>query len=113
MITNFERNHYRNNAINDVEALNNVLDEDVDIFDMGLAYQDNGSGFLIANVPVRLRKGELLQAQSNDDFCQTILTRQSGNIDSKFFVGPCNDGLLRLQHPTDPEGVEIVLPETL
>ena len=56
-------------------------------------------------------KDELLEAQSKDDFCQTILTRQYRNLDTNFFES--NDGLLRRQHPTDPEIIQIVLPETL
>ena len=78
---------------------------------MALAYQDDGSGVLIADVPVRLTKDELLEAQSKGDFCQTILTRKSRNLDTNFFEG--NDDLLRRQHPTDPEIIQIVLPETL
>ena len=78
---------------------------------MALAYQDDGSSVSIADVPFRLTKDELLEAQSNDDFCQTILTRQSRNLDTNSFEG--NDGLLRRQHPTDPEIVQIVLRETL
>ena len=93
MITDFERIHDKNNTINDDEALDDVLEEDIDIFDMALAYQDDGSGVSIADVPVRLTKDELLEAQSNDDFCQTIITRQSRNLDTNFFEG--NDDLLR------------------
>ena len=54
LITDFERNHDKNNTINDDEALYDVLDEDLDIFDMALAY--HGSGVSIADVPVRLTK---------------------------------------------------------
>ena len=75
---------------------------------MVLAYQNDESVVSIADVQVRLTKDELLEAQSNDDFCQTILTRQSPKLDTNFFEG--NDGLLRRRHSTDPEIVQIVLP---
>ena len=111
LITEIERNYDKNNTINDDEALGDVLDEDLDIFDMAVPYQDDGSIVSIADVPVGLTKDELLEAQYNDEFGQTILTRQSRNLDTNFFEG--NDGLLRRQHPTDPEIVQTVLPETL
>ena len=60
---------------------------------------------------LRLTKDELLEAQSTDDFCQTVLSQQSRNLDTHFFEG--DDGLLRRQHPTDPEIVQIVLLDTL
>ena len=78
---------------------------------MALAYQDDGRVPSIADVPVRLTKDELLKAQSTDDFCQTVLPRQSRNPDTHFLEG--NDGLLRRQHPTDSKIVQILLPETL
>ena len=56
LITDSERNHDKNNTINDDEALDDVLDEDLDLFDMALAYQDDGNGVLIADVPVRLNE---------------------------------------------------------
>ena len=87
-----------------------MLDEDLDIFDMALADKDDGRVPSIADVPVRVTKDELLEAQSTDDFCQTVLSRQSRNLYTHFFEG--NDGLLRRQHPTDPEIVEILLPDT-
>ena len=88
-----------------------MLDEDLDIFDMALADKDDGRVPSIADVPVRVTKDELLEAQSTDDFCQTVLSRQSRNLYTHFFEG--NDGLLRRQHPTDPKIVRIILPDTL
>ena len=93
-----------------IEGLTFMLDEDLDIFDMALAYRDEGLDLSIADVPVRLMKDELLEAQSSDEFCQTVFSRESRNLDTHFFEG--NDGLLRRQHPTDPEIVEILLPDT-
>ena len=77
---------------------------------MALGYQDDGGVPSIADVPVRLTKDELLEAQSTDDFCHTVLSRQSRNRDTHFFEG--DDGLLRRQHPTDLEIVQIGLLDT-
>ena len=41
LLTEFEQNHIYHNTTNDNEAIEDVLDEDLDIFDMGLAYQDD------------------------------------------------------------------------
>ena len=111
LLTDFQQNHIDHNTTNDDEAIDDVVDEDLDIFDMALAYQDDGRVPSIADVPVRLKKDELLEAQSTDDFCRTVLSRQSRNLDTHFFEG--NDGLLRRQHQTDLEIVRIVLPDTL
>ena len=62
LITDFERDHDKNSTINDDEALDDILDEDLDIFDMALAYQDDGGGVSIADVLVFLTKDELLGA---------------------------------------------------
>ena len=78
---------------------------------MVLAYQDDGQDLSISDVPVRPTKDELLEAQSTDDFCKTVLSLQSRNLDTHFFEG--NDGVLRRQNPTDPEMVQIVVPDTL
>ena len=111
LLTDFKQNHIDHNMTNGDGAIDDVLYENLDIFDMALSYQDDGRAPSIADVPVRLKKDELLEAQSTDDFCQTVLFRQSQNLDTHFFEG--NDGLLRRQHPTDSEIVQIVLPDTL
>ena len=108
LLTDFQQNHTDHNTTNDDEAKEDVLDEDLDIFYMALAYQDDGRDPPMAEVSLRLTKDELLEAQSTDDFCQTVLSRQSQNLETHFFEG--NDGLLRRRHPTDPEIVQIVLP---
>ena len=111
LLTDFQQTHIDHNKTKDDEANEDVLDEDLDIFDMARAYQDDGRVPSIADVTVRFTKDELLEAQPIDDFCQTVLSRQSQNLYKHFFEG--NDGLLRRQHPTDPEVFQIVLPDTL
>ena len=111
LLTDFQQNHMDHNTTKDDEAIDDVLDEELDIFDMALAYQDDGRVPSIADVPLRLKKDNLLEAQSAGDFCQTVLSRQSRNLDTHFFEG--NDVLLRRQHPTESEFVQIVLPDTL
>ena len=100
-LTDFQQNHIDHNTTDDDEAIDDVLEEDLDIFEMALAYQDDGRVPSIADVSVRFTKDELLEAQSTDDFCQTVLSRQSRNLETHFFEG--NDGLLRRQHPIDSE----------
>ena len=110
LLTDFRQNHIDHNTTNDDEAIDDVLDEDLDIFDMALTHQNDGRVPSIADVPVRLTKNDLREAQSTDDFCQTVLSRLSRNLDTHFFEG--NDDLLRLQHPYYSENVQIVLPDT-
>ena len=100
LLTDFQQKHIDHNTTNDDEAIDDVLDEDLDIFDMALAFQGDGRVASIADVPLRLTKDEILEARSTDDFCQTVLSRQSWNLDTHFFEG--DDGLLRRQHPNDP-----------
>ena len=66
------------------EALDDVLDEDLNIFDLALAYTDDGRDVRIADVPVKLTRNEILEAQRHDDFCQTVLPYQSRKTDSAF-----------------------------
>ena len=56
LLTDFQQNHIDHNTTNDDESIDDVLDEDLDIFDMVLAYQDDGRVPSIADVPVRLIK---------------------------------------------------------
>ena len=111
LLTDFQQNDIDHNTTNDDKAIEDVLDKDLDIFDVAIAYQGDGRDFSIVDIPVRLTKDELLGAQSTDDFCQTVLSRQSKDLDTHFFEG--KDGLLRRLHPTDPEIVQIELPDTL
>ena len=66
------------------EGLDDVLDEDIDISELALAYADDGENVRIAHMPVKLMRNEILDAQRHDDFCQTVLTRQSRKTDSAF-----------------------------
>ena len=111
LLTDFQKKHIDHNAKNDDEAIDDVLEEDLGILDMALAYQDDGRVPSIADVPVRLTKDELLEAQSHDNFCLIVISRHSRNLDTHFFEG--NDCLLRRQHPAESEIVQIVLPDTL
>ena len=111
LLTDFQQNHIDHNKKNDDEAIDDVLDEDLQIFDMALAYEDDGRVPSVADVPVRLAKDEQREAHSTEEFCQNVLSRQRRNLDPHFFEG--NDGLLRRQHPTDSEIVEMLLPDTL
>jgi len=96
---------------NDDEALDDVLDEELDLFDVINVYQDDGTRTRVADVQLPLTRDELLDAQRHDDFCQTVLARQSPKIDSAFFEG--HDGLLRRRVPNEGDAVQIVAPQTL
>ena len=92
-------------------AVDEVLDEDLDIFDLARAYRDDGRKVHIADVPVKITRDEVLDAQRYDDFCQTILARQDSHRDSAFFED--DYGILRRRHPAIHGLEQIVLPETL
>ena len=96
---------------NNDEALDDVLDEELDLFDVINVYQDDGTRPQVADVQLPLTRDELLDAQRHDDFCQTVLARQSPKIDSAFFEG--HDGLLRRRVPNEGDAVQIVAPQTL
>ena len=96
----------------DDEVTDDVLDEALDVFDIGIAEQTYETIDVVpADVPAKITIGEILEAQKTDSFCQTVLARQSKRIDSAFFKGP--DGLLRRHHPREAGIEQIVLPETL
>ena len=80
------------------EALGDVLDEDLDIFDLALAYTDDGRDIRIADVPDKLTRNKIPYAQRNGDFCHTVLTRQMRKTDSAFYEDEY--GILRRRHPT-------------
>ncbi|CDF38002.1 unnamed protein product [Chondrus crispus] len=54
---------------------------------------------------------EIAEEQRVDDFCQTVLARQSESRDSAFFED--HHGMLKRRHPLDPDLVQIVVPRTL
>ena len=111
LLSGFERNSTKANVENGDEALDDVLDEALDIFDLALAYTYDGRDVRIADVPVKLTRNEILEAQRHSDFCQTVISRQSRKTDSAFYEDEY--GLLRRRHPTINEIDQIVLPETL
>ena len=111
LLNGFKRNSTKANVENGDETLDDVLDEDLDIFYLALAYTDDVRDVRIADVPVKLTRNEILDAQRHDDFCQTVLTRQSRKTDSAFYEDEY--GPLRRRHPTINEIDQIVLPETL
>jgi len=89
---------------NDDDALDDVLDEELDLFDVINVYQDDGTRPREADVQLPLTRDELLEAQRHDDFCQTVLARQSRKIDSAFFEG--HDGILRRRVPNGGDAVQ-------
>ena len=96
LLTDFQLNHVNHNTKNDGEAIDDVMDKDLDIFEMALAYQDDGQDPLRADVPVRLPKEESLEIQSIDDFCQTVgyspdNPGTSTLTYSKATTAPCDD----------------------
>ena len=111
LLHRFKRRRTKANVENGDEALDIVLDEDLNIFDLALAYTNDGNDVRIAAVPVKFTRSEILETQGHDDFCQTVLARQSWKTDSAFYEDEY--GLLRLRHPTIDDIDQIVLPETL
>ena len=111
LLNGFEWNSTKANVENGDEALDDVLVEDLDIFDLALAYTDEGRDVRIAYVPVKLTRNEILDAQRHEDFCETVLTRQIRKTDSAFYEEEY--GLLRRRHPMINNIDQIVLPETL
>ena len=111
LLNGFERNGTKANVENGDEALDDVLDEYLDIFELALAYTDDGRDVRIVDVPEQLPRNEILDAQRHDDFCQTVLTCQSRKTESAFYEDEY--GLLRRQHPTINDIDQIALPETL
>ena len=111
LIREFDQNVHGNDAETEDEALVEVLDEDLDSFDLSMAYRDDGRNVRIADVPVKITRNEILGAQRYDDFCQTILARQDRHRDSAFFED--DYGILRRRHPTIHGLEQVDIPETL
>ena len=96
----------------DDEVMDEVLDDALDVFDIGIADQAyEPVDVTPADVRTKITIEEILEAQKTDSFCQTVLARRSKRIDSAFFEGP--DGLLRRRHPREPDIEQFVLPDTL
>ena len=47
------------------------------MFDLAKAYRDDGRNVRIADVPVKITRNEVLDAQRYDDFCQTTRTSRT------------------------------------
>ena len=111
LIRELDQNVHGNDAENEDEALYEVLHKDLDIFDLAMAYRDDGLNVLIADVPVNITRNGVLDAERYGYFCQTILARQDRHRYSAFFED--YSGILRRWHPTIHGLEQIVLPETL
>ena len=92
--------------------MDEVLDDALDVLDIGIADQAyEPVDVTPADVPTKTTIEEILEVQKTDSFCQNVLARQSKRIDSAFFEGP--NGLLRSRHPREPDTEQVVLPDTL
>ena len=65
----------------------------------------------LQTLPLPVTRAEVIEAQTTDDFCQTVLARQSETKDSKFFED--EGGILRRKNPHHPEYPQIVVPASL
>ena len=63
LIREFDQKVRDNDAENEDEALAEVLDEDLDIFDLAMAYTDEGRNVSIADVPDEIKRNGVLDAQ--------------------------------------------------
>ena len=63
------------------------------------------------NLPAPLTIEDIAEEQRVDDFCQTVLARQSDSCDSAFFED--QQGVLKRRQPFDPVIVQVVVPRTL
>ena len=92
-------------------------DEDFDAVDLDHAqdFEADASGSQVAplqdDLPAPLTIEEIAEEQRVDDFCQTVLARQSESRDSAFFED--HQGVLKQRHPFDPDIVQVAVPRTL
>ena len=63
VLNGFDRKITRKNAENDDEVLYDVLDEDLDIFDLAIDYTDDGRNVQVADVRVKHTRIEILDAK--------------------------------------------------
>ena len=66
LIRECDKNLHGKDMENEDEALDEVLDEDLDIFDLAMAYRDEGRNVRVADVPVKNTSNEALDAQRYD-----------------------------------------------
>ena len=96
----------------DEEVMDDVLDDALDVFDIGIADQAyEPVDVTPEDVPTKITIEEILEAQKINSFCQTVLARQSKRIDSAYSEG--TDGLPRRRHPREPDIEQVFLPDTL
>ena len=94
------------------EALDDTLDEALDLFDLNLADTPHESLEVnITDVPTKLTIPEILEAQRMDAFCQTVLSRQAVKLDTLFYED--DEGVLLSQHPRQSDVKQILMPESL
>ena len=93
------------------DDLDETADEPSDVFDFNNVFDEDGTQPRIADTPLPVTRAEVIDAQRTDDFCQTVLARQSETKDSKFFED--EGGILRRKNPHYPEYPQIVVPASL
>ena len=97
------------------DMIDDFLDETTDdpptVFDLASVFNEGTSSVQVADAPLPVTRAEVLEEQQADDFCQTVLTRQSEVKDSKFFEDGM--GLLRRKNPHHHDFPQIVVPATL
>ena len=94
------------------EALDDTLDEALDLFDLDLADASHKPLEVnIADFPTKLTIPEILKSQRMDAFCQTVMSRQALKLDTLFYED--DDDLLRSQHPRQSDIKQNVMPESL
>ena len=93
------------------DDLDETADEPSDVFDFNNVFDEDGTQPRIADTPLPVTRAEVIDAQRTDDFCQTVLARQSETKDSKFFED--EGGILRRKNPHHPEYPQIVVPASL
>ena len=96
---------------NEDEALDEVLDEDLDIFELAMAYRDDGRSVRITDVPVKIIRNEVLDAQRYATCAKRYSHVKTVSGTRRFFKD--DYGILRRLHPTIHGLEHIVLPETL
>ena len=63
LMREFDQDLHGNDAEDEYEAVNEVLHEDLNILDLAMAHRDDGRNVCIADVPVKITRNEVLDAQ--------------------------------------------------
>ena len=87
----------------DATDIERVEDTEVGASDPQVAPPQDG-------LPDPLTIEDIAKEHHVDDFCQTVLARQSESRDSAFFEE--HHGVLKRRHPFDPDIVQVVVPRT-